>query len=102
MDCPHCRVLMSEGSCRIHGTLFGFLAVGVSYMKLFFTDAISYRKVEVLQPWVMQKSHYCPRCGSLVIKGDLDPDGDIACLGCGAVIPAGQSTCEKCGWTFEA
>lgn len=101
MDCPHCRAPMSEGSCRIQGTLFGFLTVGFSYMKLFYSDAGSDRKVEVLQPWVMQRSHYCPRCGSLVIKGDKDPDGDITCLRCGAVMVAEQSTCEKCGWTFE-
>jgi hypothetical protein len=105
---------MLEGTSRIQGTFFGLLAIGLSWMKLFFTDAGTRRRVEVLQPWIDRRSHCCPRCGALVIRGighGRFPEGeqmgfddskeDTPCLECGGVIPAGESVCGKCGWTFK-
>lgn len=114
MNCPYCQTTMNEGTSRIQGTLFGVLAIGLSWMKLFFTDATTHKRITVLQPWIDRRSHCCPRCGATIISGighGNFPEGremgfddsmeDTECLECGNVIPAGKSVCEKCGWTFK-
>lgn len=114
MNCPHCQTEMIKGTTRIQGTLLGLLSSGLSRMKLFFTDARTRKKVVVLQPWIDRQSHCCPRCESVVIQGigygrfpeseqvgfDASKE-DTTCHECGELIPAGKSTCEKCGWTFK-
>ncbi|MDB6137246.1 MAG: hypothetical protein JWO94_318 [Verrucomicrobiaceae bacterium] len=30
-----------------------------------------------------------------------DPEAAVECLKCGAVIPAGESRCPECGWSFD-
>ncbi len=32
---------------------------------------------------------------------ELDEDYDVVCFQCGRVIPAGQSVCASCGWTYK-
>jgi ribosomal protein L37E len=32
---------------------------------------------------------------------ELDENYDVECMQCGHMIPAGQSTCTKCGWTYK-
>ena len=34
-------------------------------------------------------------------EDELDENYDIECIQCGRIIPAGQSVCAKCGWTYK-
>ena len=52
--------------------------------------------------------HVCAACGHLEWFLALDPPYpepdetyDITCFDCGATIPAGQSVCTNCGWTYK-
>ena len=105
---------MVEGTIRLQGTVIGLLMVGLSWMKVFFTDDRTLRRVEVLSPWIDRRSHCCSKCGSILMKGIGhgnfrdgetlgydDANEDISCLECGEVIPAGRSECGNCGWTFK-
>ena len=49
--------------------------------------------------------YVCSQCGHLhwflTPKAAQDENYEIACFSCGATIPPGQTTCEKCGWTYK-
>ena len=48
----------------------------------------------------------CATCGHLEwflhldMSDALDEAYDIECVSCGATIPAGQTACSNCGWTY--
>ncbi len=50
----------------------------------------------------------CSSCGQkFAFAPDVAPYGavveeDVECLECGAVVPAGMTTCPECGWSYEA
>lgn len=53
-------------------------------------------------------NYVCSNCGRIewftTPEGDVSAfattDGDTECLSCGEVIPHGEASCAKCGWTY--
>jgi hypothetical protein len=69
MNCPGCHEIMSEGAAQMHGTLLGFLSVGLSYQKLFFRahEAKRSEEVSILASGERAKAYRCPKCGGVFI-----------------------------------
>ena len=66
--CPKCQEPMWRGRAQVHGTVAGFLLVGLSWMKLFFRSDSSPREVlPILAPGGRHEAFYCPRCRSCLV-----------------------------------
>ena len=53
------------------------------------------------------ENYICSRCGHLMWFYDLGNGASRAteateCLACHATIPASETTCPECGWTYDA
>ena len=66
MNCPKCEMPMEMGIAEIHGTGLGFLAVGLSFQPLFFTD-MKGNESQVLSPHSNQVAYRCTKCGGMFI-----------------------------------
>lgn len=59
--------------------------------------------------WLNKSStiYICSICGKIEwftnpIEGYIDKmEEETDCLSCGAKIPAGKDSCQKCGWTYN-
>ena len=114
MDCPSCKTPMARGSVRVdeHWVPLLLSLRGPPSQGLVFKACG--KDVRLLLPCEEREAFCCPACGTLVIDGagigSFAEGGDIGaarvagatvCLKCRAVIPGGETSCSKCGWTCE-
>lgn len=66
--CRRCGGRLQRGRVQIHGTLVGFLLIGLSYTHLFFTPASDPEGETVVLPWKARQIAYrCLGCGALAV-----------------------------------
>ena len=101
MDCPVCKAAMTSGDISLVATTpVTDLILGESggSFAVQFQDQ-NQQPTTVMNPGDSQPAFYCDSCGAFVITGAEYTD--IQCLVCKAVIPAGTTSCLKCGWTYK-
>lgn len=71
MNCPKRQTDMREGTILIKGTIVGFLIIGLSWMKLFFSpDDDQKNEFPVLRPVESKRSFYCPDCRGVFMTSE--------------------------------
>ncbi len=110
MKCPTCNDQMRPGSASIHRSNLGMLAdvalfdrAGAQTQYLYFRAAGSDKADYVDHTG---SAFGCPKCGTLVIAPQpaaaaQGTDDAIECMSCGKMIPAGETKCAGCGWSWE-
>ena len=75
------------------------LARGFSVLDVFFEAGDDPRRL-VMAYGDNPRAYRCSYCGAIVVP----PDGTgvaISCLSCSRLIPAGETTCSACGWSYQ-
>ena len=127
-SCTHCsshelyarRVSAKEGSgpsflaglgASFHDADFDVVVCGKCGLTQFFLDLPARRDIETHPDWRSIDVRFCQSTDpsaqqdpDQLASDDLGSDDvseSLQCLDCGAVIPAGNSTCPRCGWTYK-
>ena len=66
--CPLCGTELEAGSVTVHGTLWGFLLVGLSYEHCWFQPASGAEETVVLSSKDSRDACRCLQCGFVAIK----------------------------------
>src|SRR5262245_43633147 len=67
-SCPACGAAMEAGKVSVHGTLLGFLFVGMSYQHCWFRPAASEDEQVVVQSGRSRRACRCSSCGFIGIE----------------------------------
>lgn len=68
--CPLCSTALELGQAKVHGTLLGFLLVGLSYQHCWFASSRDGKERIVVPSGGSRPSCRCPPCGFVAIKAD--------------------------------
>ena len=91
---------MTAGFLAQEHSARAFLGGGFSSREVFFHAGDEPRRL-VIGYADNTQAYRCSRCAAIT----LPPDGTgdtLSCLSCGVFIPVGQTTCPRCGWSYQA
>ena len=110
MDCPYCDHSMTKGFIWIASSEGGRLdwqAGETIRHGLLGKTADEHLLHDGLFGAPAKRAYRCSSCGALLTRLDDpadkpsdDTSENAACLSCGGTIPAGQTDCPDCGWTY--
>lgn len=99
MNCPTCHSAMTQGEISLETTLADLILGGGTLSELRFREP-QRGPVTVLTQSDSKPGFQCETCRHFVIVSDFEFT-DSECVVCKAMIPAGVTSCPKCGWTYE-
>lgn len=67
LKCPYCDGTLISGEARIHGTITGFLLVGLSHQNLYFKSELG-EETEVLGSGESTPAMKCNKCGVVTLN----------------------------------
>lgn len=87
---------MSSGRATLQRSLGGKLLGSGNFAELCFDPAEGERSV-LLDHTGTRAAHFCPDCGTAVIRGELADEDVQRCPACGETNPGNYAACWKCG-----
>ena len=100
MECPTCHFLMTPGEIALEVALSD-LIVGVGgFSELRFHES-GQEPVTIMSLSDGRPALACRACGFFMIMND-DEYTESECAECQTTMPAGVTSCPKCGWTYKA
>lgn len=74
--CPYCAGKLISGTAKIHGTLSGFLFIGLSYENLYF-ESDDGEETEVLGSGCSTYAMMCEDCGTVTLNVDYSKAQEV-------------------------
>jgi len=100
MKCPTCHALMTQGEITLEATLADLvIGGGGAFMELRFREPMQ-KPLTIMEQSDSKPALSCKTCGHVLIINDLEYT-ETECVVCRTAIPAGVTSCPKCGWTYE-
>src|ERR1051325_11619595 len=99
MDCSSCKSPMIPGEISFEATL-GDLVTGGQQISPIVFRAEDGAAVPVIYPSDSNPAYRCESCGHFMIVTDPEYT-DTQCVVCKTAMPAGTTSCPKCGWTYK-
>jgi hypothetical protein len=100
MECPRCHSPMTQGEIALEVSLSD-LVVGVGgFSELSFHEP-EQEGVTIMSLSDSKPAFTCKACNVFLIIDDLEFT-ESECVVCRATMPAGVTSCPKCGWTYKA
>jgi len=99
MECPTCRFPMTQGEIALEVTLADLVMGGGAFSELRFQEP-EQKPLTIMTQSESPPALHCKTCGFFVIVNDLEYT-DTQCVVCLTSMPAGVTSCPKCGWTYQ-
>ena len=99
MKCPTCHSPMTQGEISLENSLVDLVAGGGWYSELRFHDR-EQKAIAILTESDSRPGLACKTCGHFLIIGKVEYT-ETKCVVCRTTMPAGVTSCPKCGWTYE-